>query len=221
VVVAGADQELQLAGRGRHGLQAAQTVAIGAQVVGQLGAVARVGLGLGRAPTWAGGVEGIRVNRDDGVPGRQQPIDHQTVSPFDRHRQVSGCAVAGQPLEGGAQVRFGVGTAPAVDDAAVCVQHRDGVALGGPVPADVQHGLVALPPDVVDSEGLLRRVLIVRPWPLVEVGHVPEGGPGAPARRRRRYSCWPLRGKPRRPSPDGDRVQQPSLRQATTPRVHQ
>jgi len=85
-------------GGGIGGLQAAQPVAVGAQVVGQLEAVAGVGFGLGRPPAGSGGVEAVGVDRDHGVAGGEQSVDHDPAGGLDGHRQVLGSAVAGRSV---------------------------------------------------------------------------------------------------------------------------
>jgi hypothetical protein len=90
VVVAGSHQGLQLAGDGSYRLEPAQTMAVGAQVVGQLVAVTGIRLGSCGTPAWPGGVEGAWVDWNDGVAGGQQPVDHHAIAAFDRHRQVGG-----------------------------------------------------------------------------------------------------------------------------------
>jgi hypothetical protein len=77
VVVAQPDQRLQLPGGRVHRLEPAQPVAVGAQVVGQLVAVAGVGLGAGSAPAGPGGMERARVDRDDRVSGGDEPVNDQ------------------------------------------------------------------------------------------------------------------------------------------------
>jgi hypothetical protein len=73
VVVTPPHQGLQLAGDPVHRLEAAQPVAVGAQVLSQLVAVAGVGLGAGGTPPRPGGMKRAGVDRDDRVAGGQQP----------------------------------------------------------------------------------------------------------------------------------------------------
>jgi len=140
VVVAQPDQGLQLAGDRIRRLQPAWPVPVGAQVIGELVAVARVGLGAGGAPTRPSSMEGARVDRDDRMTGGQQSSDDQAVAAFDRHRQVGRIAMGGEPGQDGVQVRLGVAERPAVHDHAAGVEDRHGVAGAGPVPSDEQHG---------------------------------------------------------------------------------
>ena len=73
----------------RHpGVQPAEPVPIGAQVVGELEAVTGIGLGGGRTPAGPGGVEGVGVDGNDRVAGGQQPVHDQAAWPLDRHRQL-------------------------------------------------------------------------------------------------------------------------------------
>ena len=96
MVVTQPRQRLQLPGSGIQGTQPTQPVSIGAQVVGELEAVAGIGLGCGCTPAGPGGVEGVGVDGNDGVAGGQQPIHDQTAWPLDRHRQLLGSPVADQ-----------------------------------------------------------------------------------------------------------------------------
>jgi len=89
LVIAQPDQDLQLTQPGIHRFQTTQPMPVGAQVVGQLVAVSRVGLGARGAPPWAGGVERGGVHRHHGVARREQPVDHQTAVLLDDHREVS------------------------------------------------------------------------------------------------------------------------------------
>ena len=134
MVVAQPDQGLQLTGDRVGRLESAQPMAVGAQVVGELVAVAGVGLGTGGTPPRPGGMERARVDRDDGVPGGQQPVHDQTVAAFDRHGQVRGVAVVGQPGQDRVQVLLGVLEHPAVDHPAGGVEDGHGMTGARPVP---------------------------------------------------------------------------------------
>jgi hypothetical protein len=173
VVVAQPDQGLQLAGAGVHRLEPAQPVAVGARVLGQLVAVAGVGLGAGGAPAGPGGVERSRVDRDHGVAGGDEPVDDQAVAALDGDRQVGRVAVLGQPREGGVEVVLGVVDRPAVDDRAGGVEDGYGMAGAGPVPPDEQQGCLRSRVVLVDARWRgRRRCLIVRP----SLGHTPDAG---------------------------------------------
>jgi hypothetical protein len=88
VVLTQPDQGLQRPQPWIEGLEPAQPVPVGAQVVRQLVAVTRIGLGAGSAPAGPGGVESGRMHRDDGMAGGQQPVHHQPGRPFDDHRDA-------------------------------------------------------------------------------------------------------------------------------------
>jgi hypothetical protein len=136
VVLAQPDQGLQLAGGIVQGIESAQPVAVGAQVVGQLVAVARVGLGPCRAPAGSGSMERAGMDRHHRVAGGQEPVDDQPAGLLDRHRQLVGLAVAGQPDGCVGQSSLGVRRCPLVDHGAGIVE--DGHVMGGagPVPAN-------------------------------------------------------------------------------------
>jgi hypothetical protein len=101
-------QRLQLPGGGIQGPQPAQPVPIGAQVVGELEAVAGIGLGCGCTPAGPGGVEGVGVDGNDGVASGQQPVHDQAVGPLDRHQQLLRWPVAGQTGKRSVQAHLGV-----------------------------------------------------------------------------------------------------------------
>jgi hypothetical protein len=144
VVLAQPHQGLELAGGFVRGLQPPQPVAVGAQVVDQLVAVTRVGLGPGGAPAGPGSVEGAGVDRHDRVAGGQQPVDDQPAGLLDRHRQLVGLAVAGQPREGVGQSCLGVGRCPAVDHGAGIIEDGHVVGGAGPVPANKHRSALLL-----------------------------------------------------------------------------
>jgi hypothetical protein len=144
VVFAQPDQGLELAGGGVQGSQSAQPVAVGAQVVGQLVAVAGVGLGPGRAPAGPGGVERGGVDRHDRMAGGQQPVDDQPAGLLDRYGQLVGLAVAGQPRERVGQSGLGVGWCPVVDHGAGVVDDGHIVGGAGPVPANKHRSALLL-----------------------------------------------------------------------------
>jgi hypothetical protein len=81
-----------------------------------------------------------RVDRDHRVAGGEQPVDHQAVGAFDRHRQLSRAAVAGQAGQHRVQVLLGVGEHPAVDHLAGGVEDGHGMTGARPVPPGEQHG---------------------------------------------------------------------------------
>ena len=140
MVIAQPDQRLQLAGDRVHRLQPAQPVAVGTQVVRELVAIARIGLGAGGTPAGPGGMECPRVDRDHRVAGGEQPVDNQAVGAFDRHGQVSRAAVAGQAGQHRVQVLLGVRGHPAVDHLAGGVEDGHGMTGARPVPPGEQHG---------------------------------------------------------------------------------
>jgi hypothetical protein len=180
LVLAEPDQGLQLAQAGVGGFEPAQPVPVGAQVIGELVAVAGIGLRAGCSPPGPCGEERGRVHRDDRVPGGEQPVDDQAAGLLDDHRQVTGVAVAAQPCQRHLPAGLAMGKRPPVQHGTSVIQHRDIVSLAGPVPADIFH---SWPPSRGrwQLRGLetLSRFLIVRP----SVGHVPQRrSPGLGAR---------------------------------------
>ena len=150
VVLTQPDQGLQLPQPWIERLEPAQPVPVGAQVVRQLVAVTRIGLGAGSAPAGPGGVEGGRMHRDDGMAGGQQPVHHQSSRPFNDHRELGRLAVAGQSRQRLGKRLLGVPQRPALQDPALVIEHRHVVAGAGPIPPDELHtGLLREP--VVDS----------------------------------------------------------------------
>jgi hypothetical protein len=131
VVLAQPHQGLELAGGVVQRLQSPQPVAVGAQVLGQLVAVTRIGLGTGGAPAGPGGVD-----RHDRVAGSQQPIHDQPAGLLDRHWQLLGPAPASQPDHRFAEACLGVWRCPVVGHGAGVVDHGDVMGGTGPVPAD-------------------------------------------------------------------------------------
>ena len=140
VVVAQPYQRLQLTGGRVHRLEPAQPVAVGAQVVGQLVAVAGVGLGAGSAPAGPGGMERARVDRDDRVSGGDEPVNDQALSAFDRYGQRGRVVVGGQPSQQRLKVVLGVTHCPAAHDRPGGIEDRHGMAGASPVPSDEQQG---------------------------------------------------------------------------------
>ena len=157
-------QRLQLPGSGIQGTQPAQPVPIGAQVVGELEAVAGIGLGCGRTPAGPGGVEGVGVDGNDGVAGGQQPVHDQTAWPLDRHRQLFRWPVAGQTSQRRFQPQFGVLWCPPVHDVAGVVDHGHVVCGAGPVPSHEHRRLLdSMACSLAGCRGPGCRCLIVRP----------------------------------------------------------
>jgi hypothetical protein len=117
-------------------IQPTEPVPIGAQVVGQLVAVAGVGLGPGRAPAWAGSPKRGRVHGHDRVPSGQQAVDDQPAGALDDDRERGGLADAGQAVQRRSQVLLGVLERPAVNHRASIVQHGHIMSGARPVPAD-------------------------------------------------------------------------------------
>jgi hypothetical protein len=200
VVLAQPHQGLELAGGGVQGIQSAQPVAVGAQVVGQLVAVTGVGLGTGRAPAGPGSVERGGVDRHHGVAGGQQPVNDQPTGLLDRYGQLVGLAVAGQPRERVGQSGLGVGRCPVVNHGAGVVDNGHVVGGAGPVPANKHRSalLLAVSLLLVAEASPGRRCLIDGPrW-----GDVLKPVMGS-ARPGRQNSNWPSSGgKTAGPSPD-------------------
>jgi hypothetical protein len=65
------DQGLQLPQAWIEGLEPAQPVTVGAEIVSQLVAVTRIGLGTGSAPAGPGGMKGGGMHRDHRMAGGQ------------------------------------------------------------------------------------------------------------------------------------------------------
>jgi hypothetical protein len=97
-------RRLQLGGGGVEGLEA---VPVGAQLVGQLVAVAGVGLGPAGAPAGPRRVERVGVDGHHRVPGRQESVHHQTRSGLDDHGKLTRISMAAQPGDGGVYVGLG------------------------------------------------------------------------------------------------------------------
>jgi hypothetical protein len=219
LIVAAADQGLEVARDLAEWLQAAQPVTIGAQEVGQAVAVAGVRFGARGAPAGTGGVEGVGVDGHQGVALGQQPLHDQAAGPLDGDRQPGRLAKLAQAAEDGEQAGLAVLDFGVEDDPAVAVDDGDVVALAGPVPTDV-HGQTSIVArdndDDAGAEGRSRK-LIGRPSPR----HVPNAGLRPSAHRGRRYSCWPSTGSRRWPCLSGHRRLRPSLNQAAARMVQQ
>jgi hypothetical protein len=191
VVLTQPDQGLQLPQPWIEGLEPAQPVAVGAQIVSQLVAVTRIGLGAGSAPAGSSGMKGGGMHRDDRMAGGQQPVNHQPVGPFNDHRELGRLPMAGKSYQRLGKRLLGVPQRPALDHPALLIKHRHGVAGAGPVPPDKPHAGLLWEP-VVDSTGVEARCrcLIVRP----SVGHVPNASHRASARqgrqKRNRQELW-------------------------------
>jgi hypothetical protein len=145
------DQGLQLPQPWIQGLELAQPVAVGAQVVRQLVAVTRIGLGTSSAPAGPGGVKGGGVHRDHPMAGGQQPVHHQPGRPFNDHRHLGRLAMAGKPRQRLGEGLLGMPQPPALHHPALVVQDRHVVAGAGPIPPDKPHAGLLWEP-VVDSQ---------------------------------------------------------------------
>ena len=139
LVLAQPHQGLQFPQARVGGLRAAQPVPVGAQVIGELVAVTRIGFGSRGSPPGPGRVKRGRVHRHHRMPGRQQPVDDQAAGLLDDHRQVAGVAVAAQTGKGHLPSRLGVRECPPVQHGAGVIEHRDIVSRTGPVPAGNTH----------------------------------------------------------------------------------
>jgi hypothetical protein len=139
VVLTQPDQGLQLPQPWIQRLQPAQPVAVGAQVVGQLVAVPRIGLGASSAPAGPGGMEGGRMHRDDRMASGQQPVHHQPGRSFNDHREVGRLAMAGKSRQRLGKRLFGMPQRPALHHPALVIQHGHVVADAGPIPPDEPH----------------------------------------------------------------------------------
>ena len=197
-----AGEGLQVEGGLLGWLQPRQQVAVGAQVVGELHAVAGVGLGLGGAPAGPHGVEGVRVDRHDRVPGGRQPVHGQAPGGLDGNGQIGRVAVLAQPREGLGEPFLGVGQFPPVDPLTGLVHDRHVMGLGRPVPSD-EHArrTPVLREEHLPGGEVVCRELINRP----PAGRVPEADQTASARRGWRNSRWPSNGSRQWPCTHRDR----------------
>jgi hypothetical protein len=96
-VVTGADHGAQRPGLVGAGHRGRQLVVAQPQVLGDHGGVAGVGLRAGQHLPVPPGLDRVRLDRHDRVPGLQQQVDQAAVGPLDRDRHVGGVAEAGQP----------------------------------------------------------------------------------------------------------------------------
>jgi hypothetical protein len=133
------DQGLQLPQPWVQGLEPAQPVPVGAQVVSQLVAVTRVGLGTGSAPAGPGGMKGGGMHRDVGMAGGQESVHHQPGRPSNDHRHLGRLAMAGKSRQRLGKRLLGMPQRPALHHPALVIQHRHVVAGAGPIPPDKLH----------------------------------------------------------------------------------
>jgi len=181
------------------GWLAAQPVAVGAQVLGQLEAVARVGGGLGRAQRGRAALQLLGRGRDHGVPGGEQSVDHDPAGGLDGHRQVLGSAVAGQSGHSLVDAGLVVGQRPVIHQLAGVVDHGDVVSLAGPVPSDVHvaSSRIGQPWFTARCRGPVAACSLFGPWSGISLkavtGPRPVGGGGP------RAGCHPARGIGRPP----------------------
>ena len=182
------------------GWLAAQPVAVGAQVLGQLEAVARVGGGLGRAQRGRAALQLLGLGRDHGVPGGEQSVDHDPAGGLDGHRQVLGSAVAGQSGHSLVDAGLVVGQRPVIHQLAGVVDHGDVVSLAGPVPSDVHvaSSQIGQPWFTARCRGPVAACSLFGPWSGISLkavtGPRPVGGGGP------RAGCHPARGIGRPPT---------------------
>jgi hypothetical protein len=135
VVLAQPHQGLEFLKAWVGAIQPAEPVAVGAQVVGELVAVAGIGLRPRRAPPRAGGPERGGVHRHDWVTGGEQALHDQPTGALDDDRQRGRFRQACQSLQRPHQVLLGVPQRPTVNHDAGVVQHRHSMAGARPVPA--------------------------------------------------------------------------------------
>jgi hypothetical protein len=136
VVLAQPHQGLELLEARVRAVQPAKPVPVSAQVVGQLVAVAGVGLGPRRAPAWTRRPERGGVHGHDRVPSGQQTVDDQPAGALDDDRERGGLAEASEAVQRRSKVLLGVPERPAVNHRAGVVQHGHVMGGAGPVPAD-------------------------------------------------------------------------------------
>lgn len=135
VVIAQAHEGLKFSQAAVDRHEAAQAVAVGAQVVGEFIAVTRIGLGAGGAPSRPGGMEGGGVHGHDRISGLEQAVDDQPTGTFDDDGQFGRGAVAGQPGQSSLKVGFAVLEGPMADHHAAVVNDGHVMAGAGPVPS--------------------------------------------------------------------------------------
>jgi hypothetical protein len=118
-----------------------RTTVRSALVCGENGVAARSRCGLrsGEHLTVAPGLDRVRADRHDRVPGLEQRVDQPAVRSFERNGDPH--RVAGQPAESGQQGRESIGGV--IDgelrgDLPGGVLHAHGVHFGGPVDTDVE-----------------------------------------------------------------------------------
>ena len=129
-------QRLQLLEAQVRWVQPAQPVPIGTQVIGELVAVAGIGLRSRRAPARASGPERSGVHRHHWVTGGQQTLHDQTTGALDDDRQRGGLRQACQAVQCPDEVLLGMPERPVVNDHAGVVQYRHVMGSTRPVPAD-------------------------------------------------------------------------------------
>ena len=191
-------------GRGVERVEPAQPVAVGAQVVGQLVAVAGVGLRLRRRPSGAGW-RGRRWGGSARPGGRLPAAGRRPDRGWPRSPPAARPGRRGRP--GGATPRdpgFVVGQRPPV-------HHLAGVVDDGDVVGSLaqSHPMCMMSTLLFDgwwftrrSRGPVAACSLFGP----RSGMSSEGGHGASARQGRQYSRWPSSGTRAWPSPDGSRV---------------
>lgn len=113
MVIAKSDKGLQLTQARVDRVQAAEPVAVGAQVVSQLVTVTRVGFRSRGAPARPGRMESGGVHRHNRMPGSQEPVNDQTAAAFDMTGSCAGSSrwpslhsAAATPCEAEGGIKF-------------------------------------------------------------------------------------------------------------------
>ncbi len=135
-IVAAAHEGPQGARVIRRRLQGAETMAVGAEEIGQQEGIAGVTLAAGGGIPGAGGFHHIRVDRHDLETCLNEGVNQHARGAFDGNRQRATVTPAPQALHQSGQTARGVrgGAAPA--DAAAAVDHAHRVSLTRPIETD-------------------------------------------------------------------------------------
>ena len=144
-------------------------------------------------------MEGVGVNRHHLVAGLEQPVDEQSVRPFNRYWQLAGTADLGQPLKRIADPALAVHEAEVLDDRAGLVDDAELVRSTRPIDSNEHQLTTSLIDDTcLGAEGPSR--VLIR-WPSTRL--TPNAGRGPSARSERRDSQWLSESKQRWPTPSG------------------
>ena len=183
------------------GIERPETMAVGAQDIGEHVGVTRIGLAASRAVAGPAGADHVGVDRDDRVPGPDQRIDNQAGRAFDGNGQFAGGRNLAQP---GKHVSKTCGIVPGLDAGehlAGAIDDANGMGSPAPVQTSVKwHVLTSLGCDSLTRAG--RSCGSLTDWRSggQALAHHPVVRRGLPAPAVRRVSCGPSSGKRRWPS---------------------